>query len=251
MITEDELFKDLTTFQIELVVSITVGVAFIFALFGGWMNRTFGRRIAIIVSSFFFGLGAIMLAVAHTFIELLVGRAVLGVGLGIASMSVPIYLSECAPKKSRGAIITINNLSLTGGQFLSAFVCAILSDVPFGWRYMLGIAAIPAILQFFGFIFLLPESPRYLMEKGRDDEAREGWVLTGIYLELSRRLYSKSCSKFFSKYVMMRISTRKWNLCRKEYYRMPMKTLLHSSRFAKRPKFQSELKFRIRMVVTP
>lgn len=75
-------------------------------------------------------------------------------------MSVPIYLSECAPKESRGSIITINNLSLTGGQFLSAFVCAILSDVDNGWRYMLGLAAVPAIIQFFGFIFLLPESPR-------------------------------------------------------------------------------------------
>ena len=79
---------------------------------------------------------------------------------GIASMSVPIYLSECAPKESRGSIITINNLSLTGGQFLSAFVCAILSDVDSGWRYMLGLAAVPAVVQFFGFIFLLPESPR-------------------------------------------------------------------------------------------
>ena len=75
-------------------------------------------------------------------------------------MSVPIYLSECAPKESRGSIITINNLSLTGGQFLSAFVCAILSDVDSGWRYMLGLAAVPAVVQFFGFIFLLPESPR-------------------------------------------------------------------------------------------
>ena len=229
MITEDDLFKDLTTFQIELVVSITVGVAFIFALFGGWMNRTFGRRIAIIVSSFFFGLGAIMLAVAHTFIELLIGRAVLGIGLGIASMSVPIYLSECAPKKSRGAIITINNLSLTGGQFLSAFVCAILSDVTFGWRYMLGIAAIPAILQFFGFIFLLPESPRYLMEKGRHDEAREVRVFsnkTTYFIKLTERHYLKSCSKSFSKYVMMRISTRKWSSCKKEYFKIPMKTPL-------------------------
>ena len=60
----------------------TVGVAFVFALVGGWMNRRFGRRIAIIVSSFFFGLGAIMLAIARTFIELLLGRAVLGIGLG-------------------------------------------------------------------------------------------------------------------------------------------------------------------------
>ena len=172
MITEDALFLDLTTLQIELIVSITVGVAFIFALVGGWMNRRFGRRVAIIVSSFFFGLGALMLAIARTFVELLIGRAVLGIGLGIASMSVPMYLSECAPKKSRGKIVTINNLSLTGGQFLSAFVCAILSGVDNGWRYMLGLAAVPAVIQFFGFIFLLPESPRYLIEKGRSVEAR-------------------------------------------------------------------------------
>ena len=66
---------------------LTVGVAFVFALIGGWMNRRFGRRIAIIVSSFFFGLGAIMLAIARTFIELLLGRAVLGIGLGTLGLT--------------------------------------------------------------------------------------------------------------------------------------------------------------------
>ena len=53
-------------------------------------------------------------------------------------MSVPIYLAECAPTQHRGAIITVNNLSITGGQLVAALTCAVLADVNNGWRWMLG-----------------------------------------------------------------------------------------------------------------
>ena len=110
---------------------------------------------------------------ARSYTELLLGRAVVGAGLGLASMSVPIYLSECAPTEHRGAIITVNNLSITGGQLVAALVCAALSNVDKGWRWMLGLAAGPAVLQLLGFVFVLPESPRYLLETGKNYQARE------------------------------------------------------------------------------
>ena len=103
----------------------------------------------------------------------MIGRAVIGGGLGIASMAVPMYLSECSPPSYRGAIVTINNLSLTGGQFIAAITCALLSNVNEGWRWMVSLAAIPATIQFFGLIFILPESPRYLVETDRKPEARK------------------------------------------------------------------------------
>ena len=113
MIKADPIF-DLTTQEIEAVVGITVGVACLFSLLGGWLNKSIGRRWTIIISSVLFGIGSINLGIAKTLWELLLGRAIIGAGLGIASMSVPIYLSECAPTAYRGMIVTINNLSITG-----------------------------------------------------------------------------------------------------------------------------------------
>ena len=156
MIKSDPIF-DLTTQEIEAVVGITVGVACLFSLLGGWLNKSIGRRWTIIISSVLFGIGSINLGIAKTLWELLLGRAIIGAGLGIASMSVPIYLSECAPTAYRGMIVTINNLSITGGQLVAALTCGALSGVDEGWRWMLGLALAPAIIQMLGFIFILPE----------------------------------------------------------------------------------------------
>ena len=164
---------DMSTLEVELVVSVTVGVACLFALIGGWLNRSIGRKLTIIISSVFFVLGSVILGLARNYTELLIGRAVVGAGLGIASMSVPIYLAECAPTEYRGAIITVNNLSITGGQLIAALVCALLVNVNEGWRWMLALAALPAALQLVGFVFILPESPRYLLEMGKSYAARE------------------------------------------------------------------------------
>lgn len=164
---------DMSTLEVEFVVSVTVGVACLFALIGGWLNRSIGRKLTIIISSVFFILGSAILGLARSYTELLIGRAVVGAGLGIASMSVPIYLAECAPTEYRGAIITVNNLSITGGQLIAALVCALLANVSEGWRWMLALAAFPAALQLVGFVFILPESPRYLLEMGKSYAARE------------------------------------------------------------------------------
>ena len=128
----------MTTLEIEFVVSVTVGVACVFALLGGWLNKSIGRKLTIIISSAFFVLGSVILGLARSYTELLIGRAVVGAGLGVASMSVPIYLAECAPTQHRGAIITVNNLSITGGQLVAALTCAVLADANNGWRWMLG-----------------------------------------------------------------------------------------------------------------
>ena len=104
---------------------------------------------------------------------LLVGRVIIGAGIGLASMCVPMYISESAPPNYRGFLVTCNNLVITFGQFFAACVCGFFSKVePDGWKYMLGLAGIPAFLQFFGFLFM-PESPRWLVSKGKIEKARE------------------------------------------------------------------------------
>eukprot|EP00048_Salpingoeca_helianthica_P008950 m.128582 g.128582 ORF g.128582 m.128582 type:complete len:542 (+) comp14733_c0_seq4:122-1747(+) len=168
------LLKDrfsLSATQQELVVSLTVAGAIVGAAAGGRLTDQFGRRPIIIVAAVIFTAGAALLAIATAWIELLVGRAILGVAIGLASMTVPVYLAETAPAESRGRILVINNLFITGGQCVAGLVDGAFSDVTDGWRYMLGLAAAPAIMQLIGFLFL-PESPRWLVEHGRYEQAR-------------------------------------------------------------------------------
>ncbi|OCT87307.1 proton myo-inositol cotransporter [Xenopus laevis] len=156
----------------ELLVSSTVGAAALSALAGGGLNGVLGRRPCILMASLLFTAGAAILAAARDKETLLGGRVVVGLGIGIASMTVPVYIAESAPPHLRGRLVTINTLFITGGQFFAAMVDGAFSYLPRdGWRYMLGLSAAPAVLQFFGFLFL-PESPRWLIQKGQTQKAR-------------------------------------------------------------------------------
>ncbi|CAH2275815.1 proton myo-inositol cotransporter [Pelobates cultripes] len=156
----------------ELLVSSTVGAAAVSALSGGLLNGGLGRRPCILLASLLFILGAVVLAAARDKETLLGGRVVVGLGIGIASMTVPVYIAEAAPSHLRGRLVTINTLFITGGQFFAAVVDGAFSYLPRdGWRYMFGLSAVPAILQFLGFLFL-PESPRWLIQKGQTQKAR-------------------------------------------------------------------------------
>ncbi|XP_059969235.1 proton myo-inositol cotransporter isoform X2 [Mesoplodon densirostris] len=156
----------------ELLVSSTVGAAAVSALAGGALNGVFGRRAAILLASALFTAGSTVLAAANNKETLLAGRLVVGLGIGIASMTVPVYIAEVSPPNLRGRLVTINTLFITGGQFFASVVDGAFSYLQKdGWRYMLGLAAIPAVIQFFGFLFL-PESPRWLIQKGQTQKAR-------------------------------------------------------------------------------
>ncbi|XP_063164049.1 proton myo-inositol cotransporter isoform X2 [Candoia aspera] len=156
----------------ELLVSSTVGAAALSALFGGALNGWCGRRACILLASFIFAAGAVLLAAAQDKETLLGGRLVVGLGIGIASMTVPVYIAEVAPPHLRGRLVTINTLFITGGQFFASIIDGAFSYLPKnGWRYMLGLSAVPAVIQFLGFLFL-PESPRWLIQKGQTQKAR-------------------------------------------------------------------------------
>lgn len=160
-----------TTIQKELIVTITLACAGVFSLLAGPINKIFGRRKAIIGSAILFGVGSLILLAAKGFGELLIGRGVVGVGLGISSMAVPVYLSECAPPSVRGKLNTANQISITFGEWVAALLGGMVAKISFGWRILLGAAVLPACIQLFGFLCSLPESPRYLLEQGRREEA--------------------------------------------------------------------------------
>ena len=97
---------------------------------------------------------------------------IVGAGVGLASHTVPLYISECSPAEKRGELLTMNNIAITGGQLVAALTCGLLSEVTAGWRWMLGLAAVPAIIQLLGFI-MMPETPRYLVTRNRMEEAEK------------------------------------------------------------------------------
>lgn len=169
------LLKDkfqLTSLMQEVIVSVTIGFAFLFALAGGYLNDRFGRKLTTVIASVVFTVGAVVLAAAFNVAMLIIGRAILGMGIGMASMTVPVYIAECAPIQLRGRLVTLNNLFITGGQCVASIIDGAFSyDTNNGWRYMLGLAAVPSVIQFVGFLFL-PESPRWLVANGQSDRAR-------------------------------------------------------------------------------
>lgn len=97
--------------------------------------------------------------------------------LGLASMTVPMYLAECSPLQLRGRLTVLDNMAITCGQFVAGVIDFSFSYTTQGWRYMLGLAAIPSLVRLVAFFFL-PESPRWLVGRGKKEKARA--VLTKV-----------------------------------------------------------------------
>ncbi|PWV10416.1 putative sugar transporter [Trypanosoma cruzi] len=157
-----------------LIVSIAVIGAFVGAFIPGIASLRFGRRTCIAMADLLFAAGSLLMAVAVNVEMVLVGRAVVGLGIGISSVTVPVYLSEITSAESRGATVVFNGVSLTGAQFIASVVTALLvqfTSIKVGWRVALGLGALPAIVQLVGLVFFLPESPRWLLAKGDRENA--------------------------------------------------------------------------------
>jgi len=103
-------------------VSMAVAGAIIGAAFGGYMNDRWGRRVAILGADIIFFFGAIVMAVAPNPWVIIIGRILVGLGVGMASMTAPLYISEASPARIRGALVSTNGLLITGGQFLSYLI---------------------------------------------------------------------------------------------------------------------------------
>ncbi|KAJ6863991.1 inositol transporter 4-like [Populus alba x Populus x berolinensis] len=169
---------DKNTWMQETIVSMAVAGAIIGAAFGGYMNDRWGRRVAILGADIVFFLGAIVMAAAPNPWVIIIGRILVGLGVGMASMTAPLYISEASPARIRGALVSTNGLMITGGQFLSYLINLAFTKAPGTWRWMVGVAGIPALVQFV-LMLSLPESPRWLYRKDRVDEARA--ILEKIY----------------------------------------------------------------------
>ncbi|XP_072059544.1 inositol transporter 4-like [Arachis hypogaea] len=160
-IREDFVEVDKKLWLQEVIVSMAVAGAIIGAALGGWMNDMLG-----------------LMAIAPAPWVLVVGRILVGFGVGIASMTSPLYISEASPAAIRGALVCINGLLITFGQFLSYLINLAFTKTPGTWRWMLGVAGLPAVVQFV-LMLTLPESPRWLYNQGKENESRK--ILEKIY----------------------------------------------------------------------
>ncbi|MGQ5708885.1 sugar porter family MFS transporter [Lactobacillus sp. PSON] len=170
-----------------LVGWITSAVMF-GAIFGGalagQLSDKLGRRKMILISAVIFMIFSILSGVAPDIgrispYYLIIVRMLLGLAVGAASALVPAYMSEMAPAKARGRLSGLNQTMIVSGMLLSYVVDFLLKDLPgeWAWRLMLGLAAVPALILFIG-VLHLPESPRFLLKKG--DEAQAKRVLSYI-----------------------------------------------------------------------
>ncbi len=154
----------------------TVSVVLIGCMFGaglaGPISDRIGRRRLMLVSAALFLVSAVGCALPRTIAEFVVFRFVGGLGIGSAAVLSPLYIAEIAPARVRGALVSVNQLAIVTGILLAYFVnWAFAGSGPSNWRWMFGMGAFPSVL-FFLLLLRVPESPRWLVKNGREDEAR-------------------------------------------------------------------------------
>jgi MFS transporter, SP family, arabinose:H+ symporter len=184
-----EVQFELTSFMVGVVVSSALVGCMVGALFAGALSDRFGRKAMLIVSAVLFVVGALGTAVPSTVTLLILARWIGGVGVGVASMLAPMYLSEVSPPHVRGRLIALYQLAITIGivvaycsnfflQWLSTHTLSEMSAGPWRWmlvdevwRGMFAAGVIPAMV-FLLLLLIVPETPRWLAKQDRVDEAR-------------------------------------------------------------------------------
>ena len=164
----------LTPLQEGLVTSFLLFGAAIGSVGGGWLSDRQGRRKNILWVAVIFIFGALGTAVAWDMSSMIIARFILGLAVGCASVTVPIYISELARPAQRERLVTGNELMIVTGQFLAYSVNASIvnfyPDMSHNWRLMLAIPALPGALLWIGML-VMPESPRFFVRKGQIDKA--------------------------------------------------------------------------------
>jgi SP family xylose:H+ symportor-like MFS transporter len=170
-------YFQLTPIETGWAISSALVGCLVGAFVSDYLSTKFGRKVTMIIAAVLFILNSIGTAIPDTFTTFVVFRIVGGIGVGLASMVVPMYIAEIAPPKRRGALVGNYQLAIVIGIVMVYFVnyfIALQGDADWnlntGWRWMFGSEIIPSIL-FLVFIFLIPESPRWLFLNHKKEEA--------------------------------------------------------------------------------
>lgn len=158
----------------------------------GALSDRFGRKTVLLLSAVIFALSSIATALPNSLGEFVAARVVAGVAIGIASMLAPLYIAEVSPAAIRGRLVSMNQLAIVLGILVSYLAGWGLAGLGEGsWRWMFAVAAVPSLL-FFGALFFVPESPRWLVKEGRHGEAGQVLARLGeppsLLLEIERTI---------------------------------------------------------------
>lgn len=163
----------ITDVQQELLVGILSIISLLGSLAGGKTSDAIGRKWTIAFASFVFQTGALIMALAPSFEVLMIGRLFAGVGIGFGVMIAPVYIAEISPAIARGSLTSFPEIFVNLGILLGYISNYAFSGLPvhISWRVMLGVGIIPSV--FLGFsLFVIPESPRWLVMQNRIEEAK-------------------------------------------------------------------------------
>ena len=157
-----------------LIVAMSLIGATVITTFSGAVADSVGRRPLLIASAILYFLSGLIMLWAPNVYVLLLARLIDGFGIGLSVTLVPLYISETAPSEIRGRLNTLPQFSGSGGMFLSYCMVFGMSLLPSpDWRIMLGVLSVPSLFFFGLTVFFLPESPRWLVSKGRMAEAKK------------------------------------------------------------------------------
>ena len=179
-----ELEFELTKIELGWSVSSLALTATLAMMVAGPISDRIGRRPVLKIAAVLFAISAIASAVAPNFLSLVLARMLGGLGVGAALIIAPMYFAEIAPAEVRGRLVSFNQLNIVIGisaAFFSNYLILTLGQSDFAWaealrlgdwnwRWMLGVETLPAVLYFFA-LFVVPESPRWLALRDREDEA--------------------------------------------------------------------------------
>jgi MFS transporter, SP family, xylose:H+ symportor len=170
-------YFQLNPVEIGWAISSALVGCLIGAFFSDYLSNRLGRKTTMIITAILFILNSIGTALPNSFTMFVIFRIIGGIGVGIASMVVPMYIAEIAPPKRRGALVGNYQLAIVIGIVVVYFVNYFIAlqgdahwNLTIGWRWMFGSEIIPSVL-YLVFIFLIPESPRWLLQKGKSTEA--------------------------------------------------------------------------------
>jgi SP family galactose:H+ symporter-like MFS transporter len=207
---------------IEIITTAGLVGAVIGAMFSGRIADVVGRKKVILAAAVIFIIGAVWSGASSGPVMLVLARFFLGIAIGVSSFSVPLYIAEISPTKSRGKLVSMFQLLITIGIMVSY-----LSDsafaVPDGhpdfnscWRPMFYVGVIPALIMFIGMIFL-PETPRWLISKGYENKCRD--VLQKVE---EPELVEEVITKMKSDIEADKANKVKWNEVFKKWLRVPL-----------------------------
>jgi SP family arabinose:H+ symporter-like MFS transporter len=205
----------LTTFQTEIAASALLLGCLLGAAGASLIGDRIGRRKSLIFAALLFALSTVGAALAGSLIMFSIGRIIGGLAIGLASVLTPVYITEIAPARNRGTLVSMNQLAIVVGILAAYFVSwklAFLGDA--SWRWMLGVAAIPSIAFFLG-LLTIPESPRWLIGNGQRGKGelvllrifgREEAAAQVLLIEEAARTEEGSWSEVFSQPMRKRLT---------------------------------------------